>query len=118
MGRRVRQVTRTASGFRVDGTSADGAGWSLGCDQVVNALWDGRLAIDGGLGLRPDRPWVHRLKYRVMVTLPDRLRGRPPAVVLHAHRVAEAAPVDLAKSARAEEPASLKPPVGRRRRSR
>jgi glycine/D-amino acid oxidase-like deaminating enzyme len=32
-------------------------------DHVVNALWDGRLAIDGTLGLRPGRPWLHRLKY-------------------------------------------------------
>jgi hypothetical protein len=32
-------------------------------DQVVNALWDGRLAIDAQCGIRPQRPWLHRLKY-------------------------------------------------------
>jgi glycine/D-amino acid oxidase-like deaminating enzyme len=34
-------------------------------DHVVNALWDGRLAIDATLGLRPRRPWLHRFKYGV-----------------------------------------------------
>jgi hypothetical protein len=34
-------------------------------DHVVNALWDGRLAIDETLGYRPNRPWIHRLKYGV-----------------------------------------------------
>ena len=38
-------------------------------DHVVNALWDGRLAIDETLGLRPDRPWLHRLKYGVSFRL-------------------------------------------------
>lgn len=47
-------------------------------DHVVNALWDGRLAIDGKLGLRPDRPWLHRLKYGVSFRLPEHAR-RPPS---------------------------------------
>ena len=47
-------------------------------DHVVNALWDGRLALDGKLGLRPDRPWLHRLKYGVSFYLPDHAR-RPPS---------------------------------------
>jgi hypothetical protein len=34
-------------------------------DQVVNALWDGRIAIDDARGNRPTRPWIHRLKYGV-----------------------------------------------------
>jgi hypothetical protein len=32
-------------------------------DHVVNALWDGRVAIDEKRGIRPQRPWLHRLKY-------------------------------------------------------
>lgn len=43
-------------------------------DHVVNALWDGRLAIDNLLGLRPGRPWLHRLKYGVSFYLPDYTR--------------------------------------------
>lgn len=34
-------------------------------DHVVNALWDGRLRIDGTRGLQPSRPWIHRFKYGV-----------------------------------------------------
>jgi glycine/D-amino acid oxidase-like deaminating enzyme len=32
-------------------------------DQVVNALWDGRLAVDATLGLAPERTWLFRVKY-------------------------------------------------------
>jgi glycine/D-amino acid oxidase-like deaminating enzyme len=31
-------------------------------DHVVNALWQGRLRIDAGVGLAPDRPWIYRYK--------------------------------------------------------
>jgi glycine/D-amino acid oxidase-like deaminating enzyme len=44
-------------------------------DHVVNALWDGRFAVNETLGLRPGRPWLHRLKYGVSFTLPA---GAPP----------------------------------------
>jgi glycine/D-amino acid oxidase-like deaminating enzyme len=39
-------------------------------DHVVNALWDGRFAINETRGLRPNRPWLHRLKYGVCFRLP------------------------------------------------
>src|SRR3954451_6778678 len=39
-------------------------------DHVVNALWDGRFGINAKRGLRPDRPWLHRLKYGVSFRLP------------------------------------------------
>jgi len=39
-------------------------------DHVVNALWDGRFAINERRGLRPHRPWLHRLKYGVSFRLP------------------------------------------------
>jgi glycine/D-amino acid oxidase-like deaminating enzyme len=44
-------------------------------DYVINALWDGRLAIDDTLGLRPGRPWLHRLKYGVSFYLPKNARS-------------------------------------------
>lgn len=43
-------------------------------DHVVNALWDGRLAVDLTAGLEPERPWLYRLKYY--------LRLRAPALAL------------------------------------
>ena len=45
-------------------------------DHVVNALWDGRLALNEALGFRANRPWLHRLKYGVSFRLP--LDARPP----------------------------------------
>jgi glycine/D-amino acid oxidase-like deaminating enzyme len=47
-------------------------------DHVVNALWEGRLAVDATAGLRPARPWLHRLKYGVGFSWPQSL-PRPPS---------------------------------------
>jgi hypothetical protein len=77
----VDAVERAAGGFRVAGTE-DGRAWTLDCDQVVNALWDGRLAVDAALGLPPQRAWSHRLKYRVLVELPAALRARPSITIV------------------------------------
>lgn len=38
--------------------------------HVVNALWDGRFAINEKRGQRPARPWLHRLKYGISFRLP------------------------------------------------
>lgn len=48
-------------------------------DHVVNALWEGRLAINEKRGLLPDRPWLHRLKYGVSFRLPEGTRKPPSA---------------------------------------
>ena len=50
-------------------------------DHVVNALWEGRLALDESMGYRPGRPWLHRLKYGIVVPLP---RGQqfPPSITV------------------------------------
>ncbi len=42
-------------------------------DAAVNALWDGRLAVDTASGLAPDGPWRWRTKYslRIPVALGD-----------------------------------------------
>lgn len=37
-------------------------------DQVINSLWDGRLLIDRGMGLIPDRAWIWRYKAGVRLT--------------------------------------------------
>src|SRR5262245_26815526 len=40
-------------------------------DHVVNALWDGRFALNEALGYQSNRPWLHRLKYGVSFRLPS-----------------------------------------------
>ncbi|WP_419907895.1 FAD-dependent oxidoreductase [Hoeflea sp.] len=46
-------------------TARDGQTSRTSFDHVANALWDGRLSIDERRGLRPQRPWIYRLKYGV-----------------------------------------------------
>ena len=75
---RVTAVRRREANFRVE-EHDDGSSWTLDCDQVVNALWDGRLAIDASVGIHPQRRWSHRMKYRVLVDLPPELHDRPSA---------------------------------------
>jgi glycine/D-amino acid oxidase-like deaminating enzyme len=48
-------------------------------DHVVNALWDGRLGLNEALGIRTNRPWLHRLKYGVSFRLPPDVRSPPSA---------------------------------------
>jgi len=38
-------------------------------DHVVNALWDGRLAIDKTAGFEPPRPWLYRVKHYLRMKL-------------------------------------------------
>jgi hypothetical protein len=75
-------VQRTATGFRVEGTTAEGIIWRRESSTVVNCLWEGRLAIDRQLGLLPQRPWVYRLKYRVLGRLPASLTAMPSLTLM------------------------------------
>jgi glycine/D-amino acid oxidase-like deaminating enzyme len=51
-------------------------------DHVVNALWDGRLALDASIGLRPGRSWLYRNKYGISFKLPAGLEAPPTATVI------------------------------------
>jgi glycine/D-amino acid oxidase-like deaminating enzyme len=79
--RRVRGVERRNGFFRVEGDGAGGT-WELAADQVVNALWENRLAIDQTAGVPVDAGWVHRLKYRVIARLPEELRQAPSVTMV------------------------------------
>ena len=39
-------------------------------DFVINALWEGRPAIDATLGIRPPAPWSHRFRAAVFARIP------------------------------------------------
>ena len=39
--------------------------------SVVNALWDGRLAIDATRGVHPGRKWIHRFKHGIRFRLAE-----------------------------------------------
>lgn len=46
---------------------AEAGGEHADFDVVVNALWDGRLAVDATAGLTPRPPWTHRYRHCVFV---------------------------------------------------
>jgi glycine/D-amino acid oxidase-like deaminating enzyme len=50
-------------------STENGIGGEDKYNHVVNALWEGRIALDETLGIRPNRPWLHRLKYGVSFRL-------------------------------------------------
>jgi FAD dependent oxidoreductase len=52
------------------GTNSDGADNDTFI-SVVNALWDGRLAIDATRDVHPGRKWIHRFKHGIRFRLTD-----------------------------------------------
>lgn len=51
-------------------------------DHVVNCLWDGRLVVDATMGLRPDRPWLFRIKHFLRVSAPGLGAAIPSATIV------------------------------------
>jgi hypothetical protein len=76
-GRTIIRADEECNGIRVLSNGKDGPSQDS-FDHVVNALWDGRLALNETLGFRADRPWLHRLKYGVSFRLPPGV-GPPPS---------------------------------------
>jgi len=81
LGSYVSRAEREGDAIRVTSTGADRRSTEA-FDHVVNALWDGRLALDETIGLKPDRPWLHRLKYGMSFTLPPGMTSFPSMTVI------------------------------------
>lgn len=77
----VRSVSRCGDVFRVEGEGSDGV-WALEAEQVVNATWANRQALDRSMGIEPEPGVLHRLKYRVLAHLPPRLRSGPSVTMV------------------------------------
>jgi hypothetical protein len=82
LGRDVLGVKFDGSAVRVTSRDSEGVRSADAYDHVVNALWDGRLAIDQTVGLMPERPWLHRLKYGVTFTLPAQIPSPPSMTII------------------------------------
>ena len=79
LGTRVTGVRRINEGR--DGLQVDTSGGTAGpYDFVVNALWEGRLAVDAGFGMTARAPWTHR--YRVALFVRTRSPVAIPSTVL------------------------------------
>lgn len=77
----VASVERVSGGFSINGVG-DGSGFQLRSEQVVNALWENRFKIDRTAGMEHEPGWLHRLKYRVIAHLPERLRNGPSTTLV------------------------------------
>jgi hypothetical protein len=79
-----------AMGMRVEGvrSARPGEGWHLNCrpslgtrfDAVVNALWEGSVAVDSTVGLAPDSGWLHR--FRLCLFIRTARRVEMPSALL------------------------------------
>jgi len=80
-GREVQSVERGGNGFIVKGHSGEGP-WEERPEQLVNAAWDGRPALDSTMGIDGYEGLLHRLKYRVIARLPSELAGAPSVTIV------------------------------------
>ena len=78
--RTVTAVSQSNGGLEVASQGADAEARER-FDQVVNALWDGRLGVDATMGLAPARPWIHRLRYGVVLR-PAAGEALPPTTTI------------------------------------
>lgn len=78
---KVLSVERANGLWRIEGISSEGT-WRIDADQVVNALWENRIAVDRMVGVSCPTGWVHRLKYRVIARVPSGLCGGPSATMV------------------------------------
>lgn len=62
--------------------TADGHRETRQYSHVVNALWEGRLAVDATLGLFPQRSWINRFKYGIRFRPPVNFPSLPTVAVL------------------------------------
>lgn len=68
----------TAGAWRVDGNDEV----SPPFDCVINALWEGKIAVDRSAGIEPDGDWSHR--YRLSLFLRTREEVEAPSAVIAA----------------------------------
>ena len=65
----VHGVAVNGDNVGVDFEICHGRGWEH-YDHVVNALWDGRLAVDRTAGVHPHRSWLYRVKHYLRLRAP------------------------------------------------
>ena len=65
----VRATEVAGDTLRIEGDGPNGA-FSVNAQQVVNATWERRAALDCKMGIPPPQGLLYRLKYRVMVRAP------------------------------------------------
>ena len=77
----VHGVDPDERGATIDFETAEGRS-RVHYDHVVNALWDGRLAVDRKAGLEPERPWLYRVKHYLRIRAPGIAATMPSATIV------------------------------------
>jgi glycine/D-amino acid oxidase-like deaminating enzyme len=67
--------------LRVEGNGPTG-NFAIAAEQVVNVTWERRPALDRGIGMAPSPGLLHRLKFRVLVHLPPKMKRGPSATMV------------------------------------
>lgn len=78
---RVNHIGKEHDEFVLRLISPNGAN-TLTAESVINCAWDGKYVLDQQMGLPLPPELLHRLKYRVIVTLPEELHHRPSATMV------------------------------------
>lgn len=81
LSHQLEEVTKVSSGYTLGGKNTFGT-FTLTVEQVANCTWERRAAIDQQVGMEPADDLLHRLKYRVIASLPDALQGGPSATMV------------------------------------
>ena len=82
LGREVQAVGAAAAGLGVVSAGSQGPE-SERFDHVVNALWEGRLAVDASFGLAPERKWLNRFRYGVRFEKAAISKDLPSFTIIH-----------------------------------
>ncbi len=77
---RVRNIER-GDVLCVEGSGPNGR-FAIKADQVVNVTWERRPALDRRIGITPSPALLHRLKFRVLVHVPPKMRCGPSATMV------------------------------------
>jgi glycine/D-amino acid oxidase-like deaminating enzyme len=67
--------------LHVEGDGPNG-NFVIAADQVVNVTWERRAALDRRIGMAPSPALLHRLKFRVLVRVPPKMKRGPSATMV------------------------------------
>lgn len=82
LGRNVQSVGAAGARLRVVSDGLEGPERDE-FDHVVNALWEGRLAVDATFGLEPKRKWLNRFRYGLRFDQAAISANLPSFTVIH-----------------------------------
>jgi len=78
---RINKISRENNILSVTGFK-ENEEFTIRSKHVINATWEGKFALDESIGIAKPKDLLHRLKYRVMVKIDEKLMKRPSATMV------------------------------------